>query len=233
MKIFIAYCFGLIGFLLQGGAVIGLPVYVIFFEGSPWWMLAFFPLGFAGMMPLGIMSSMLKNNRSMNFFFWKKKKYSSLDEMSRGLMVTATDPDKCWETASLFRKTNVPGNVLTCETSFLMGSIARDIIRSVIAEEAQQRKALMSAEAAYFKTFDDQSEEELPPEMTAVYGNVRLGHVARIALAAYGEQSDMLFLTSSIFVRRIKGDPRMADEVIPLLEERKAVLSTAFSQVIK
>lgn len=62
MKSFIAYCFGFIGFLMQGGAVIGLPVYVIFFGGSAWWMLAFFPLGFAGMIPLGIMSSMLKES---------------------------------------------------------------------------------------------------------------------------------------------------------------------------
>ena len=77
-------------------------------------------------------------------------------------MVTAIDPDKCWEMAALFRKTSVPSNVLTCETSFLAGSLVRDIIRSVIPEVNQQQ-ALMSAEAAYFKTFDDQSEEELPP----------------------------------------------------------------------
>ena len=63
MKTFIAYCFGLLGFLLQGGAVIGLPVYVIFFGGSSWWMLAFFPLGFAGMIPLSVMSSMLKSEK--------------------------------------------------------------------------------------------------------------------------------------------------------------------------
>jgi len=62
MRTFIAYCFGFLGFLLQGGAVIGLPVYVLFFGGSSWLMLAFFPLGFAGMIPLGIMSSMLKRN---------------------------------------------------------------------------------------------------------------------------------------------------------------------------
>lgn len=63
MKTFIAYCFGLLGFLLQGGAVIGLPVYVLFFGGSSWWMLAFFPLGFVGMIPLSIMSLMLKNEK--------------------------------------------------------------------------------------------------------------------------------------------------------------------------
>ncbi len=168
----------------------------------------------------------------MDLFFWKKKERPSLDVLSWNLMVSATDPDQCWEMASLFRRTSVPENVLNCETSFLMGSIARDIIRSVITEVGQ-RQALMSAEAAYFKTFDDQSDEELPPEMAAVYGKVRLGHVARIALAAYGEQNDTLFLTSSIFVHRIKGDPRMKFEVTPILEERKAVLGNAFSQVIK
>ena len=101
------------------------------------------------------------------------------------------------------QKTDVPGNVLTSETSFLMGSIARDIIRSIISEP-QQRQVLMSAEAAYFKTFDDQSDEELPPEMEEIYGRVRLGHVARIALAAYGEQNDVLLMTSSIFVQQNK-----------------------------
>lgn len=146
-------------------------------------------------------------------------------------MVTAIDADKCWEMASLFIKTSVPSNVLTCETSFLMGSIVRDIIRSGIPE-AKQRQALMSAEAAYFKAYDDQSEEELPPEMKTVYGENRLGHIARIALAAYGEQGDMLFLTAPIFVRRINGDPFITYEVTPLLEERKALLTKVFKEFI-
>ena len=166
----------------------------------------------------------------MSFFFWRKKERPSLDVLSWNLMVAATDPDKCWETASLFRKTSVPGSVLTCETSFLMGSIVRDIIRLVVPE-ANQKSALISAEAAFFKTFDDQSDEALPAEMAAVYGNVKLGHVARIALAAYGEHSDSLFLTAPIFVRRIKGDPRMTHEITPILEERKSALQKAFSQV--
>ena len=168
----------------------------------------------------------------MKLSFWKKEQRPSVDIMSWNFMVTATDPDRCWEMASLFRETSVPSNVLNCETSFLMGSIARSIIRSVIAEP-QQVQALMSAEAAYFKTFDDESKEELPPEMAAVYGKIRLGHVARIALTTYGEQNDILFLTSSIFVHRIKGDPRMKYEVMSILEERKTVLSNAFSQVVK
>ena len=151
--------------------------------------------------------------------------------LSWNLMDVALDADKNWEMASLFRTTSVPSNVLTCETSFLMGSVVRDIIRSVVPED-KQHQALMSAEAAYFKIFDDASEDELPPEMAAVYFKMRLGHVARIALQEYGEHNDMLFLTAPIFVRRIKGDPRMADEITPLVEERKAALSKAFSQLI-
>ena len=146
-------------------------------------------------------------------------------------MVTAIDADKCWKMASLFRKTSVPSNVLTCETSFLMGSIVRDIIRSTIPEP-KQRQALMSAEAAYFKAYDDQSVEELPPEMKTVYGENRLGHIARITLATYDEQGDMLFLTAPIFVRRINGDPRITYEVTPLLEERKALLTKVFKEFI-
>jgi hypothetical protein len=102
-------------------------------------------------------------------------------------MVAATDPDRCWQIASPFRKTSVPGSVLTCETSFLMGSIVRDAIRATFTDE-RQRAAIASAESAYFKTFDDQSEEELPDEMKVVYGNIRIGDVARLALARYAEQ---------------------------------------------
>ena len=168
----------------------------------------------------------------MGFAFWKKTDKGQIDTLSWNLMLTATDPDKCWELASLFRETSLPNNALTCETSFLMGSIVRDIIRSRVPE-AHQKQALMSAESAYYKTFDHQSEEALPPEMERVYGKLRLGHVARIALAAYGEQNDMLFLTSATFVARIKGDPRMTFEVTPLFEERKALLSGAFAKVLK
>lgn len=147
-------------------------------------------------------------------------------------MVTAIDPDRCWKMASLFRKTSVPSNVLTCETSFLVGSVVRDIIRTIIPEVKQQQ-ALMSAEAAYFKTFDDQSEDDLPSEMREIYGDDRLGHVARIALAAYGEHNDTLFSTAPIFVRRIKGDPRMTYEITPLLKEQKALLSKVFTELAK
>jgi hypothetical protein len=168
----------------------------------------------------------------MNLAFWKKKDKGQLEVLSWNLMVAATDPDRCWDLASSFRKTSIPGSVLTCETSFLMGSIVREIIRSRVSVE-QQRQSVLSAESAYFKTFDDQSEDPLPPEMEAVYGKIRLGHVARIALAAYDEQNDLLIATSAIFANRIKGDPRMKFEVTPLFEERKAALSSAFAKAIK
>lgn len=167
----------------------------------------------------------------MKLAFWKKKEKSPLDILSWNLMVAATDPDRCWDLASNFRKTSIPGSVLTCETSFLMGSIVREVIRSRMPAE-QQRQCVLSAEAAYYKTFDDQSDEPLPPEMEAVYGKIRIGHVARIALAAYGEKADQLLLTSAIFVHRIKGDPRMVYEVTPLFEERKATLSNALAKVL-
>lgn len=166
----------------------------------------------------------------MNLFSWRKKTHQ-LDALCWNLMVAATDPDRCWDMASTFRKTAVPGSVLTCETSFLMGSIVRDVIRSKVAGD-KQRQCVMSAESAYFKTFDDQSDNDLPEEMRKVYGNIRLGHVARIALAAYAENNDLLLSTASIFVHRIKGDPRMKYEVMPIFEERKQVLASAFSKAL-
>ena len=168
----------------------------------------------------------------MNFAFWRKREKAPIDALSWNLMVTATDPDRCWDLASTFRKTSVPGSVLTCETSFLMGSIVREILRARVPED-QQRTCLLSAESAYYKTFDEQSDEPLPMEMEAIYGKVRIGHVARIALAAYGEKSDHLLLTTAMFVHRVKGDPRMAYEVKPLFEERKAILNGAFAKVIR
>ena len=167
----------------------------------------------------------------MRFAFWRSNKKGQIDTLSWNLMVSATDPDACWELASLFRKTSLPNNALTCETSFLMGSIVRDVIRSRVPE-ADRERALISAEAAYFKTFDDQSDEALPPEMEDVYGKLRLGHIARIALAAYGEQNDILPLTSASFVGRIKGDPRMKFEVFELFEERKTILGGAYGKIL-
>jgi len=168
----------------------------------------------------------------MRFAFWKKKDPTKLDSMSWNLMVAATDPDQCWEIARLFRDTGMPSNVLTCETSFLMASVVRDIIRTTVPQEYQQQ-CITSAEAAYFKTFDDQSDEPLPPEMAKVYGSMTLGHVARIALVAYGDNNDILFLSSATFVSRLKGDPRMKFEITPLVEERAQVLRNEFSKAIR
>lgn len=112
----------------------------------------------------------------------------------------------------------IPGNVLTCEMSFLMGRIVRGAIRSTFASDRQQA-AITSAESAYFKTFDDQSKEEPPEEMKALYGNVRLGEAMRAVLALYAKYDNILDLTSSLFVSRIKGDPRMKYEIVPTLEE--------------
>lgn len=167
----------------------------------------------------------------MRFAFWKKQDPTKLQNMSWNLMVAALDPDKCWDIASLFRDTGLPSNVRTCEMSFLMGSVVRDIIRSTVPQE-HLRQCITSAEAAYFKTFDDQSDEPLPPEMAKVYGTSTLGHVSRIALAAYSEDNDNLFLTSATLVHRLKGDPRMKYEITPLIEERAAILRGAFAKAI-
>ena len=109
-----------------------------------------------------------------------------------------------------------------------MGSIVRDVVCGTFTG-ARQQSAVISAESAYYKTFDDQSEDELPPEMKAVYGNIRLGHVARIALEAYRERNDLLPLTCSIFVHRIKGDPRMHFEVMPIFKEQSRSMIAALN----
>lgn len=169
----------------------------------------------------------------MRLAFWKKKDLPpQLETLSWNFMVHATDPDSCWEVAQLFRATALPTNARTCEMSFLMGSIVRRAIRDLVPE-SRQRACVVSAEAAYFKTFDDQSEDPLPAEMVAVYGSMTLGHVARIALAAYGDGDDQLHLSVPVLVHRLKGDPRMAYEIAPLVQERAKVLTSAFAQVIR
>jgi len=147
-------------------------------------------------------------------------------------MFAATDPDKCWELASQFRKTALPGNVITCETAFLMASISREIIRSTVRHELQE-KALLSAERAYSKTFDEASAEEQPPELVAIYGNVPLREVAAVALAGYGKEGDFLPTTLPAFVHRIHGDPRMTFEIKPLVEERRELLRGAFIDLLE
>lgn len=163
----------------------------------------------------------------MKLAFWKKDKRPSLDVLCWNMMVAATDPDECWKIATLFRETKCPAVMVNCETSFLMGSVARGIIRARV-RGSEQPAAVRSAESAYLKTFDDQSEEELPPGAVEIYGNVTLSHIARIALATYGEQNDLLPLTSALLVSRIKGDPRMMFEITPLIEARAREIESAF-----
>ena len=169
----------------------------------------------------------------MNLLFWRKKQPESLspEALAWNLIYVATDPDKCWELASQFRKTALPGNVITCETAFLLASVARDIIRSTLRPELHQ-KALLSAEAAYSKAFGEASEEEQPPEMLAAYGGASLRNVANAALASYAESNDFLPVTLPTFVRRIRGDPRMAFEIQPLVEEKREILRVAFKDLL-
>lgn len=169
----------------------------------------------------------------MNFLFWRKKQPDSLppEKLAWNLIYMATDPDNCWELASQFRRTALPGNVITCETAFLLASVSRDIIRSTLRPEFQE-KALLAAEAAFAKTFDEASEEEQPPEMIAAYGGGSLRDVASAAFQDYGREDDFLPATLPNFVRRIRGDPRMALEIRPLIEERQAVLRGAFKDLL-
>jgi hypothetical protein len=132
----------------------------------------------------------------MNLLFWRKKQHDSLppETLAWNLIYMATDPEKCWELASLFRKTALPGNVTTCETAFLMASVSRNIIRSTLRSEFQET-ALLSAEAAFAKAFDEASEEEQPPEMLAAYGGASLREIAIAALFSYAKDDDFLPVT--------------------------------------
>lgn len=141
----------------------------------------------------------------------------------------ATDPDRNWNFASSFRKTSVPGSVLTCETAFIMGSMARGIIRERVNLPVLET-CIASAEKAYQQSFEEDSKEPLPEEMQEIYGPQRLDTVASNALKQYAEDDDQLYLTISRFVSRIKGDPRMAQEVLPLFEERRKMLIKAFGE---
>lgn len=167
----------------------------------------------------------------MRLASWKQRDPGKLELTSRNLMVAAIEPDKCWEIAGFLRNSRMPSNVLVCETAFLMGSIARDIIRTVMPQE-YRRQCITSAEVAFFTAFDGLYRAPLPREMSKIYGTDSLGHVARIALAAYGEENDLLFLTSASLVRRLKGDPRMTQAITPLLKKRAWILRAAFSSAI-
>jgi Txe/YoeB family toxin of Txe-Axe toxin-antitoxin module len=169
----------------------------------------------------------------MNLLFWRKKQPESLppEKLAWNLIYMATDPDKCWALASQFRRTGLPNNVMTCETSFLLASVCREVIRSTLRPEFAA-KTLLSAEAAYTKAFEEASEEEQPPEMLAVYGGTSLREVASDAFTSYAEYEDLLPLTLPVFVRRIRGDPRMAFEIQPLVEEKRELLRTVFKELL-
>ena len=169
----------------------------------------------------------------MRFPFFKRKIDSSQAEiLSWNLMVAAIDPDQCWRMTGQFRGDELPSSVKTCEASFLMGSVVRQIIRESVPENIQQ-PCITSAEAAYFKTFDDQSEDPLPDEMKKIYGEMTLGHVSRIALAAYGEEHDELFLTSARLTRRVRTDPRDKAEIYQVFLERANILKKYFQQGLR
>lgn len=87
---------------------------------------------------------------------------------------------------------------------------------------------IASAEKAYDQSFEEDSKDPLPEEMQKIYGSQRMSTIATNALRQYAEDNDQLFLTVSRFVSRIKGDPRMKHELLPLFEERRKMLVEAF-----
>jgi len=120
---------------------------------------------------------------------------------------------------------------MTCEMAFLLASVAREIIRSTVRPEFTDR-ALLSAEAAYKKVFEEASEEEQPADMLAVYRGASLQEVSQEASSGYAAGGDFLPVTLPVFVRRIRGDPRTTSEIQPLVEERREVLRTAFKTLL-
>jgi hypothetical protein len=146
---------------------------------------------------------------------------------SWNLMHFATDPDRNWNFARNFRSTNVPASVLTCETTFIMASIARSIIRNQI-DPSLVKECIASAEKAFHQSFDNDSKEPLPAEMQAIYGARRLNEIAAEALREYEGDDDLLVTTVGRFVFRINGDPRMRYEVLPDFEQRQEMLTNAF-----
>ena len=148
---------------------------------------------------------------------------------SWNLMHFATDPDRNWDFASNFRKTAIPGSVLTCETTFIMGSVARGIIRERVSPSLVET-CIASAEKVFHQSFEEDSKAPLPDEMQEIYGPQKLNMVASNALEQCAEDDDQIYLTVSRFVSRIKGDPRMKHEILPLFEERRKVLIEAFGE---
>lgn len=59
----LAHLLGMTGFLLQGAALIALPAYVIFYGGSFFWLVAVFPVGWLGMLPIALARKLLDSQR--------------------------------------------------------------------------------------------------------------------------------------------------------------------------
>jgi len=173
------------------------------------------------------------SNISKVILMWPfKRKAQDLSDVhvrSWNLMHFATDPDRNWNFANNFRKTEIPGSVLTCETTFIMGSLARGIIRERVNPSLVET-CIASAEKAFHQSFEEDSKTSMPEEMQEIYGSQRFNAVASNALMQYAEDDDQLYLTVSRFVSRIKGDPRMMYEVLPLFEERRKMLINAFGE---
>lgn len=170
-------------------------------------------------------------DRKIKMWPFNRKKSDIPDVHVRAwnLMHYATDPDRNWEFASSFRKTEVPGSVLTCETTFIMGSMVMGIITERVKPPLVET-CLASAEKAYAQCFEEDSKAPLPEEMREIYGERNLGEIAGGVLKAYGADGDLLHLMLSRFVSRIKGDPRMKTEILPLFEGRRRMLLEAFGE---
>ena len=97
-----------------------------------------------------------------------------------------------------------------------MGSLARGIIRERVNPSLVET-CIASAEKAFHQSFEEDSKTSMPEEMQEIYGSQRFNAVASNALMQYAEDDDQLYLTVSRFVSRIKGDPRMMYEVLPLM----------------
>ena len=107
----------------------------------------------------------------------KVQDFPDVHVRSWNLMHVATDPDRNWSFASDFRKTEVPGSVLTCETTFIMGSVARGIIRERV-DPSLVETCIASAAKAFHQSFEEDSKTSLPEEMQEIYGSQRLDAIA-------------------------------------------------------
>lgn len=138
--------------------------------------------------------------------FPKEKK--ALVEISRNLITTALNADRNWEIARYFLPSDLPGSVLTCETTFLMASILKSVIRDVAPPQIVD-ECLRTVNDVYTEVFDTGSTNDLPDEMQRIYGDDRLNVIAEKALNEYEEDGDILFLTCPRFISRIASDPLM------------------------